>query len=98
MADKNEILDTDVARKNSKKAKCPDTSNPNPVKAIRLKCLDCSGGSSGEVDKCPVKQCPIWPFRYGRNPFRTRRELSDEERERLAAQLARGRKTRVEKI
>lgn len=89
---------TEIAMENSKKAECPETSNPNPVKAIRLKCLDCSGGSSNEVDKCPVKQCPIWPFRYGRNPFRTRRELSDEERERIATRLARGRKTRAEKM
>lgn len=28
---------------------CPETSRKNPVKAIRLKCLDCSGGSSAEV-------------------------------------------------
>ena len=71
--------------------KCPATSNPNPVKAIRLKCLDCCCGSYTEVDKCTARQCALYPFRSGKNPFRTKRELSDEERERLAAQLARGR-------
>lgn len=79
--------------KNQEIIKCPDTSNPNPVKAIRLKCLDCSAGSSSDVDKCSIRDCPIWPFRHGKNPFRTRRELSEDERERLKAQLAKGRKT-----
>ena len=31
--------------------------------AILLKCLDCSAGSPSEVAKCPVKDCPLWPFR-----------------------------------
>lgn len=64
------------------KIECPETSRANPVKAIRLKCLDCSGGSSGEVEKCPIADCALYPFRFGKNPFRTvvKRELSDEER------------------
>lgn len=78
---------------NQEMANCPKTSNPNPVKAIRLKCLDCCAGSSQEVDKCTAKKCPIYPFRYGKNPFRTKREMSEEQKERLKEQLARGRKT-----
>ena len=66
---------------------CPETSRKNPVKAIRLKCLECSGGSSVEVQQCPVTDCAIYPFRFGRNPFRTVRELSDEEREKLAEHM-----------
>lgn len=73
--------------------KCPATSNQNPVKAIRLKCLDCCAGQRTEVEKCTARQCALFPFRLGKNPFRTKRELSGEERERLAQQLARGRKT-----
>lgn len=80
--------------KNDENVKCPETSNTNPVKAIRLKCLDCSGGSSIEVDKCPVKQCPIWPFRYGRNPYRTKRELSEEQRAEMAERLRKARENR----
>ena len=72
---------------------CPDTSNKNPVKAIRLKCLECSGGSSSEVDKCHIKECPVYPFRYGRNPFRTKRELSEERKQILKEQLAKVRKS-----
>ena len=41
----------------------------NPVKAIRAKCIDCSGGSATEARKCVAFRCPLWPFRMGRNPF-----------------------------
>ena len=34
-------------------------------KAIRLKCLDCSGGIQAEVCRCPVTNCPLWPYRKG---------------------------------
>ena len=34
-------------------------------KAIRMKCLDCSGGNSAEVRKCPVTHCPLWRYRMG---------------------------------
>jgi hypothetical protein len=49
-------------------------------KAIRAKCLDCSAGSTEEVRNSPVKDCPLYPFRRGRNPFRTPRILTDEQK------------------
>jgi hypothetical protein len=36
------------------------------AKAIRLKCLDCSNYQYTEVRLCPVTDCPLWPYRYGR--------------------------------
>lgn len=39
-----------------------------PIKAIRKKCLDCSCGSVSEVKLCPVKECPIYPYRMGKRP------------------------------
>ena len=36
--------------------------------AIRAKCLDCSSGSDGEIRKCPVTNCALYPFRMGRRP------------------------------
>ena len=39
--------------------------NRSPLKAIRAKCLHCSGDSKHEVRMCPVKSCPLWPFRSG---------------------------------
>lgn len=69
----------------------------NPVKAIRAKCLDCSGGSYNEVEKCPVKDCALYQFRFGKNPYRTKRSLTDEEKAVAAARLAkyRGKKNTV---
>ena len=40
-----------------------------PLRAIRAKCVDCSGGSLGEVRKCVAVTCPLWPMRMGSNPF-----------------------------
>lgn len=34
--------------------------------AIRAKCLDCCGGQSAEVRKCPAQDCPLWLYRMGR--------------------------------
>jgi hypothetical protein len=39
-----------------------------PMKAIRKKCLDCSGGSAREVSLCPITTCPIYSYRYGKRP------------------------------
>ena len=43
-----------------------------PLKAVRLKCLDCCAGSAAEVRLCPSQSCPLWPFRIGHNPNRAR--------------------------
>jgi hypothetical protein len=42
----------------------------SPLKAIRLKCLDCSCGSSKEVKECPCDDCSLYVFRFGKNPNR----------------------------
>lgn len=55
-----------------------------PVKAIRLKCLDCCCGSSTEVRLCPVTDCPLHPFRFGKNP-NIKREYTDEQRAVMSA-------------
>lgn len=41
---------------------------PKPLRAIRLKCLDCSCGSVAEVRDCVVKTCALYPYRMGRYP------------------------------
>ena len=41
-----------------------------PLKAIRAKCLDCCCGQYSEVKLCPVKDCPLYPYRDGHNPNR----------------------------
>lgn len=63
----------------------------NPLKAIRLKCLDCCGDSYKEVELCPVSQCNLYPFRFGKNPFRKKRVMTDEQRQAAAERLAKAR-------
>jgi len=41
-----------------------------PLKAIRLKCLDCVCDVPKEVRLCPATDCPLYPFRMGKNPNR----------------------------
>jgi hypothetical protein len=41
----------------------------SPIRAIRAKCVDCSGGSMAEVRLCALTHCPLWAFRMGHNPF-----------------------------
>lgn len=66
----------------------------NPVKAIRAYCLSCVGGSPYEVDKCPITDCPLFSFKYGKNPFRTKRVLSDEQRTAMAERLKKAREAK----
>ena len=62
------------------------SENTNVLRAIKLKCLDCSTYNINEIKECPVKNCPLFPFRLGKNPFR-KRELSEEERTKLSERM-----------
>ncbi|MCH7724810.1 MAG: hypothetical protein IIC76_15945 [Bacteroidetes bacterium] len=42
----------------------------SPLKAIRKNCLDCCNGSAKEVKLCPIEDCPLHQFRFGKNPNR----------------------------
>jgi hypothetical protein len=60
--------------------------SPMPVlKAIRTKCLDCSGNSHAEVADCVVRGCALYPFRMGSNPWRAE---ASEARRAAARRLA----------
>lgn len=67
----------------------------NPVRAIRRKCLDCCMNQVEEVKRCPIEDCPLFPFRFGKNPFRTKREYTEEQRQAMASRLAEMRKNRA---
>lgn len=64
----------------------------NPVKAIREKCLDCCCGSYTEVSTCTTTKCALYPFRFGKNPYRQRKELTEEQRQALRDRMAEARK------
>ena len=59
----------------------------SPLKAIRLKCLDCFCGSSNEVKLCTVTGCALYPFREGHNPYIAKREYTDEQKEAIKTRL-----------
>ena len=66
----------------------------NPVKAIRAFCLECVG-SSHEVKNCSSEDCALHPFRQGRNPYRTKREMSEEQKAAAAERLRKARESRL---
>ena len=39
-----------------------------PLKAIRKNCLDCTNGQPKEIRLCPVIDCALYPYRFGRRP------------------------------
>lgn len=46
------------------------------IKTIRKHCVDCSGGSFAEVERCPVTSCILWPWRFGKDPRRTGKRVA----------------------
>ena len=41
-----------------------------PLKAIKAHCLDCSCWSKKEVQLCVISDCPLYPYRFGKNSAR----------------------------
>lgn len=79
------------------KAALPDDDakkKTNPVKAIRAFCIDCCGGSAYEVKLCTAPKCALYPFRLGKNPYRTKREMTEEQRAEAAERLAKARQNK----
>lgn len=60
----------------------------SPLKAIKAKCLDCCCGQTTEVKLCPSTTCALHPFRFGKNPFRVKRELTEEQRKAASERLS----------
>lgn len=56
-------------------------------KAIRAYCLSCSNGSAHEVKSCAMDYCELYPFRFGKNPYRKKRVLSEERKKALVETL-----------
>lgn len=68
----------------------------NPVKAIRAKCLDCCVQQINEVKDCPAQDCPLWPFRFGKNPYRHSRPRTEAEKQAAAQRLLAARQRKLE--
>ena len=65
-----------------------------PLDAIHEKCLDCSVYDEKEVKLCPCTDCTLWPFRFGTNPYKRKKEMTEEQKKAAAERLRNVRKTR----
>ena len=60
----------------------------SPLKAIRLKCLDCCLNQYTEVKECNAENCPLHPFRFGKNPYSQKgKNLTEEQRKAISERL-----------
>lgn len=64
----------------------------NPIKRIREYCIQCVADQPKEVELCPITDCPLYEFRFGKNPFRTKRELTEEQKAALRSRMENARK------
>lgn len=64
-------------------------TNRSMKDAIRMKCLDCCCYQFNEIKACTISNCPLYPFRNGKNPFinSPKRELTEEQKEVLRERL-----------
>ena len=56
------------------------------LKAMRAYCLNCAE-SPKDVKNCPMADCPLYLFRFGKNP-NIKREYTEEERKSLVSRLS----------
>lgn len=61
-----------------------------PLEAIKSHCLSCAY-TVKEVKLCPCEKCSLYPFRFGTNPFRAKREYSEEELSQLRERMEKAR-------
>lgn len=59
----------------------------SPLKAIRAHCLQCVGTSNAVKECGGDESCPLFDFRFGKNPYRKVRVMSKEERIAAAERL-----------
>lgn len=63
----------------------------SPLAAIRLRCIDCCGGSTAEVRRCVSVTCPLFPFRMHFNPWRAPKSAAQQENARTLGERRRRR-------
>ena len=52
----------------------------SPLKAIRAHCIQCVG-TYNEIKECGGDgTCPLFDFRFGKNPYRVKRIMTEEQR------------------
>jgi len=66
----------------------------SPIKTIRAKCLDCCNDSYTEVKECTVESCPLFYFRFGKNPNMKSRKMTEEQRVAAGERLKKAREAK----
>lgn len=51
----------------------------NVMKAIKNNCNECMGDDNPK--HCTVKKCALYPYKLGKNPFRVKRVVTEEQRQ-----------------
>ena len=46
---------------------------------IKAKCLDCSCYQLEEVRQCTDKNCELYPYRLGKDPFKKQKEITEKQ-------------------
>lgn len=70
------------------------TEIPTPLKAMRLKCLDCCCSSSEEVKQCAIPECSLYPYRLGKHPNIKKSPLTEEQKKALRARFQKSTETK----
>ena len=66
LKDKKRKKGGDTMGSTTVKVKLPE--KVSMAKAVREYCLQCGGGQPVEVRDCRVTDCPLFAYRFGRNP------------------------------
>ena len=74
------------------------TTKSDLLKIIRRKCLDCVCYQAREVELCPTERCALWPYRMGKDPYKTPRQLSEAQKKGLAAAREKAAANRASKL
>lgn len=68
-----------------------------PIQSIREYCLGCCLEDANEVKLCPDDECPLHPYRLGKNPNIKKRELTEEQKAAASERLKAARKAKLAK-
>lgn len=60
-----------------------------PMKAIRAKCIDCCCGQINEIRLCPITECPLHFYRFGKDPTRKKGPMTEEQKAKLNMRFGR---------
>ena len=69
------------------------------LKIIKEMCNSCVGADPNtqrnvKVKRCQVFGCPLWPYRTGKNPFSTRGEISEKQKDNVKKRFAKARENK----